>query len=285
MFTYFAFMLPAPDFCLLIPCYNNAEGLLESLNSVEYPDDKYLVVIVDDGSTIALSAGLISTGLKKAIPFVLLHNEKNEGITHTLNKGLDWIEENTKTKYIARLDCGDIVTADRFLKQVEFLDLHKEVVLLGSWCKFAEKKTGQGFLYKTACTHKAIVREMHFRNVFIHPAVMFRASVLEKNKLRYPVNYMHAEDYAFFWTLINAGQAFILDNFLTTCEINEKGISSRNRGKQLRSRIKVINKFATSPWLKILSYFRMSVLFLTPYRLLLYWKKRKTGKMQAQRFY
>lgn len=277
--------VPAPDFCLLIPCYNNAEGLLESLNSVEYPGDKYLVVIVDDGSTIALSAGLISTGLKKAIPFVLLHNEKNEGITHSLNKGLDWIEANMKTKYIARLDCGDIVAADRFLRQVEFLDLHTEVVLLGSWCKFVEKKTGRGFLYKTECTHKAIVREMHFRNVFIHPAVMFRASVLEKNELRYPLNYMHAEDYAFFWILINAGQSFILDNFLTTCEINGKGISIRNRGKQLRSRIKVINKFAASSSLKILSYFRMSVLFITPYRLLLYWKKRKTGKMQTQRFH
>lgn len=267
---------PAPDFCLLIPCYNNAKGLLESLNSVEYPDDKYLVVIVDDGSTVALNAGLISAGLKKIMPFILLHNEKNEGITSSLNRGLDWIEENTMTKYIARLDCGDIVAADRFLKQVEFLDLHKEVVLLGSWCKFTEKKTGHGFLYKTACTHKEIVKEMHFRNVFIHPAVMFRASVLKKNNLRYPVDFMHAEDYAFFWTLINAGQSFIVNDFLTTCEINSKGISLQNRGKQLRSRIRVINKFATSSSVKILSYLRMSVLFLIPYRLLLYWKKRKS---------
>ncbi len=278
MFIYFACMLPLPppDFCLLIPCYNNTEGLVESLNTVEYEEEKYLVVVVDDGSAVALEEKLIRSGLKRPVRFVILTNKKNEGITSSLNKGLDWITTNTTTKYIARLDCGDTCDPERFVKQVQYLDLHHEVILLGSWCRFLDKKKSQGYSYKTPLLHEEIVKEMHFRNVFIHPAVMFRVSVIRENRLRYPVNFMYAEDYAFFWTLINNGQSFILDEFLTICEINGKGISLQNRGKQLRSRIKVVNHFATSFSLKILSYLRMSALFLIPYRIILRWKGKKS---------
>ena len=38
------------DFLLIIPCFNNREGLLKTLNSIDYPPQRFVVVIVDDGS-------------------------------------------------------------------------------------------------------------------------------------------------------------------------------------------------------------------------------------------
>lgn len=43
------------DFCLLIPCYNNFNGLIVSLKSVIYSSGNYLVLVIDDGSKEAAS--------------------------------------------------------------------------------------------------------------------------------------------------------------------------------------------------------------------------------------
>lgn len=123
--------LPKLDFCLLIPCYNNKKGLLLSLDSVVYTKGDYLIVIIDDGSTSALDESSLQDGLKSSRPIVLLKNNRNEGITYSLNKGLNWIFSHTKSRYIARLDCGDICIAERFERQVQFMDTHSRSWIIG----------------------------------------------------------------------------------------------------------------------------------------------------------
>ena len=76
------------DFCLLIPCYNNFNGLVASLKTVIYPSDKFQVVIVDDGSDPPLNIDEIRQAVGNALPVRLLVNRQNLGITASLNKGL-----------------------------------------------------------------------------------------------------------------------------------------------------------------------------------------------------
>lgn len=259
------------DFCLLIPCYNNFNGLVVSLKSVAYPTDNFLIVIVDDGSKEAVTTERIQeTGIKK--PIVVLQNEKNLGITATLNKGLTWIEENTDTKYIARLDCGDICVAERFVTQVQYMDNHPETGLIGSWCQFEDKETLEKYSYKTPVKHGDIIRAMYFRNVFIHPTVMFRRLLLKQSGY-YPEGFVHAEDYAFFWKLIKIKQSFIIDKFLVICELNKKGLSYGNKGKQLIARWKVVKTFGSNLALKIPACIRLGLLFILPKGVALQLKK------------
>src|SRR5688572_12715931 len=219
------------EFCLLLPCYNNFSGLISSLDSVVYPNGKFLVLIIDDGSLEQVTEERISQTIKEEKPIVVLQNEKNLGITATLNRGLTWIEENTDARYIARLDCGDICMSERFEMQVEYMDAHPGIGLSGSWCQFEDKKTLEKYSYKTPAQHDDIVRAMHFRNIFIHPTVMFRTSLL-KEAGYYPLDFEYAEDYAFFWKLIKKTHSFIIDKFLVICEINKDGLSYKNKGKQ-----------------------------------------------------
>ena len=51
------------DFCLLIPCYNNKAGLMHSLTSVKYPPNRFLVLVVDDGSAEPINEKEISNQL------------------------------------------------------------------------------------------------------------------------------------------------------------------------------------------------------------------------------
>ena len=84
-------LFKAIDFCLLIPCYNNFNGLIVSLKSVIYSSGNYLVLVIDDGSKESVTIERINAAMDVKKPVVVLQNEKNLGITATLNKGLSWI--------------------------------------------------------------------------------------------------------------------------------------------------------------------------------------------------
>ncbi len=265
---------PHLDFCLLIPCYNNFNGLIVSLNSVKYPIDQFLVLVVDDGSTEMITTDMIHASLRQPIPIVLLRNEKNLGITATLNRGLQWIEKNTNAKYIARLDCGDRCVADRFVKQVQLMDRDDAVFICGTWCKLVDEASSFSYSYTGPFTHEEIRRAMYARNVFMHAPVMFRVTAM-KEVGYYPTNFEYAEDYAFFWMLLNAGRGTIINEYLVICELNKSGISYRNKGKQLFARARVIKTFGKSIVLKMFAYMRLLLLFILPKEITLQFKKWK----------
>lgn len=260
------------DFCLLIPCYNNFEGLIFSLKTVNYFPTRYTVLIVDDGSDMPVTSEKIKSLVNVQCDLFILRNETNDGITFALNKGLKWIDENNVCKFVARLDCGDQCDRNRFYKQMEYLSVHPDTGLLGSWCTFENKNSSLRYSYKTPSQHEQIKKAMHFRNVFIHPTVIFKTELLKKAGY-YPTDFNHAEDYAFFWQLTKITTTHILDEFLVACEINDKGISLKNRKQQLTSRRRVIGRYGTNMFLKTVGIFKIWVLLLLPKRLVLLLRK------------
>jgi glycosyltransferase involved in cell wall biosynthesis len=261
-------------FCVLIPCYNDEPGLVAALKSIRYHTENCLAVIVDDGSKEPLSAQVLKAAVGPQLQLHLIRLQPNSGITIALNTGLHWIVANTSAPYIARLDCNDICDAQRFYSQVDFLNNHPEVGLLGSWCRFQEAGTQNSYPYTTPLVHKEIKKAMHLRNVFIHPTVMFRTELLSKAGY-YPENYLHAEDYAFFWKLLKSTKGAIMDQFLVTCAITRSGISYQNRKAQLMSRKKVVIDFSDEVWEKIIGVIKIKILLMVPKRLLLQLKTLK----------
>jgi glycosyltransferase involved in cell wall biosynthesis len=206
-------------------------------------------------------------------PVHLIRLPQNKGITEALNAGLKWILEHTHTRYIARLDCGDTCHPERFLLQVGFLDTHPDVGLLGTWCTFQAEDGSFSYPYTTPLDHDVIIKEMHLRNVFIHPTVMLRRQALLQVGV-YPYEYPHAEDYALFWALLQVSKGAILDRKLVTCVINAAGISMGNRKKQLKSRLKVVLRLGNRPGLKVLTFVKINLLLFVPQRFILWWRSR-----------
>jgi len=265
---------PPVDFCLLIPCYNNENGLIRSLESVRYDAGPYLVLVVDDGSQVPVDVRKIKEVIGRNMDIEVIRLQPNGGITRALNAGLEWIQRNVATEFVARLDCGDLCDPERFIVQINLMRQKPGLVLLASWCHFRDPVTGEQYSYITSTGHKNIIKEMYRRNVFIHPTVMLRTGILEKVGL-YPLDYELAEDYAFFWKLMDAGEVAVVDRFLVTCEINKRGLSFANRGKQLLARWKVVNNFGSSLALKIRGFLWLGGLILVPKRLILWLKKKK----------
>lgn len=255
------------DFVLLIPCYNNLEGLYKSIESIEYINQRFIIIVIDDGSHIPITLD----GLKMKFnnkPILVINNKINVGITTSLNNGLRYITQNIQTQYIARLDCGDLCSKDRFMKQVDYLNANHDIHLLGSWCKFIDHKKQSSYLYQTKTNHQDILKEMNFKCSFIHPTVMFRVIVLSTIGM-YPTNYSLTEDYAYFWEILNKHQCSILPEILTTIELNSNSLSSKNYKKQLLQRIKIINKFSNHVLYKCLGILTLSFRYILPTKLVL----------------
>lgn len=261
------------DFCLLIPCYNNEAGLVKSLRSIYYDRGKYLILLVDDGSREPVNLARIQKQLDHELPIELLTLEKNAGITTALNVGLNWIHNNIRSKYVARLDCGDTCQEQRFYRQVKEMDNDPQLLLLGTWCRFVHPD-GKSYIYTTPTEDAQVKRGMFFRNLFIHPTFMIRLPNADK-PLQYPTAYSHAEDYALAWQLMKQGSARILPEVLVDCEINSTGISESNRRVQLRSRQKVIRDFAVNNILKLRAQIYLFILRIIPRKLILAYKLRK----------
>ena len=256
-----------PELFILLPCYNDFEGLVAALKSIHFDAGRYVAVVVDDGSQPAISAGLLQQELD-GVPFHLIHLQPNAGIIRALNAGLAWILQQPSCRYIARLDCRDICDHRRFHLQTEFLDRHPAIGLLGSWCIFKDPARGISYTYRTPTQHEAILKEMPLRNVFIHPTVMFRPELVEKAGW-YPESYPFVEDYALFWKMLTISKGAILPDYLVTCAVSGTGISLSNRRKQLIGRKKVVQAFAKQNFAKRMGLIKINILMLMPKPLLL----------------
>ncbi len=258
---------PELDFYLLIPYYNNLAGLVHSLQSISYDPVRYALLIVDDGSHEPLLESVLSAYIPARLNVQIIRLSRNEGIARALNTGLHWLEGKKNFRYVARLDCGDLCLAHRFTRQIAFLEQHPDIDLVGSWCLFKDFSSGLAYHYKTPTEHVRIEKAMYFRNIFIHPTVIWRASIMKKTG-HYPENFPYAEDYGFFYEILSKGKAAVIPEDLVIAEINYKGLSLRFRQEQLKSRGRVVRQYGKSRLLSLIGRFKLYLLRVIPYGLL-----------------
>src|SRR5262249_26568566 len=98
------------------------QAALESIFRQTFSDFEF--IIIDDGSTDR-SATIIDAYCDQR---VILVRQKNRGIATSLNLGLSIAHG----EYIARQDADDISHPERFGLQLEFLDAHPNVAVLGT---------------------------------------------------------------------------------------------------------------------------------------------------------
>ena len=125
-------MTATPSVSVLMAVYNGEPYLEAAIRSIlrqTYEDFEF--VIVDDCSTDA-TAAVIESFNDGRVRYT--KNSTNCGQTASLNRGLGICNGH----YIARMDADDIARADRFEKQVEFLDARQEVAVVGSNLEFID---------------------------------------------------------------------------------------------------------------------------------------------------
>ena len=118
---------------IVIPHYNDLEGLQQTLRSV-IEETQVDVIVIDDGSKEKPKKSKIK--FQGNIFFKFLST--NSGIGIALNRGLEFALEK-KYEYIGRLDCGDLCYKNKFTKQLNYLSKNKDIKLLGSWARVIDE--------------------------------------------------------------------------------------------------------------------------------------------------
>ncbi|MFE3872324.1 glycosyltransferase [Flavobacterium sp. ZS1P70] len=248
---------------VLIPHYNNPLGLIGSVASIDASEDVDIVVVDDGSVNERIDEIRTNNAFKTKGEITYLYLKKNQGIVHALNHGLDYIVNAHQYQFIARLDCGDTCIGKRFQKQKKFLIENSEIKLVGSNA-IAVNPAGK-FLYKTLFPekNKKIKNRMFTNAMFLHPTVMFKEEILAVTG-NYPTNYSAAEDYAFFFKIVNKFETANMQEFLVQYEINPSGISFLKRKTQVWSRVRVIKENFYFGFWPVYGILRNVILYILP---------------------
>lgn len=252
---------PSETVAVLIPVFNDDGRLGATLRSLDAQGVPVVVVIVDDGSTVPLVVPAESSREREV---VVLRHDVNRGIEHALNTGLEYIRRRG-IPYVARLDNGDHCAPGRLSQQRSFLDAHPAVSLVGCAVEWRDDAGRSRFTRVFPATHDAIVRALHHTTALIHPAVMFRTSVVQTAGM-YSADYPAAEDLEFFCRVARRHRVANLEETLLITRFDPAGVSIRRRREQLRSTLRIqLGFFQPASWASYYGLLKTLGRFAVPY--------------------
>lgn len=206
---------------IILPAYNAAETIgeaMESMISQTWTD--WELIVINDGSKDQ-TADVIRSYKDERIRYI--ENEGNKGLIYTLNRGL----ELATGEYIARMDADDISLPTRLEKQVQYMDSHKDVVVLGTgYQMFGEGIKSRVILLAENDKH---IKDYYLTEFpFAHPTVMMR----RVEGLHYDSHYKNAEDYRLWLDLMDTGEYHNLQEVLLHYRISPSQVTQRASASQ-----------------------------------------------------
>jgi glycosyltransferase involved in cell wall biosynthesis len=223
---------------VLMSVHNDLRYLPQAVESIlRQSFGGFEFLILDDGSTDG-SADYIAS---LADPRVrLVRNETNLGLTRSLNRGLDL----ARGAFVARMDADDVALPERLARQVEFLESHPDVGIVGS-SRVLIDEAGETIANAPAAETDLRIRwKCLLGNPFAHPAVMIRRGVLDRHALRYDEAYRTAQDYELWTRLLAVTKGHNLPEPLIQYRLRA-GISRTSKPEQLRNHDRIAHAAIT----------------------------------------
>lgn len=191
-----------PVISVVLSTYNRDYGLpvsIESILTQTFRDFEF--IIINDGSTDKTDA-IIKAYAKKDPRIIYLKNDKNEGLIYSLNRGL----RAAKGTYIARMDDDDQSIPQRFERQIQILEQHPELTVLGSNIASAGSKFRVDFDKEPSLIPpEELEINTYFSSGLAHPTIMIRRDFLTQNDIWYPSEFLYAEDCGLYRRILDKG--------------------------------------------------------------------------------
>ena len=191
---------------VIMSTYKEDERLLrESIESIlnqTYRDFEYIIILDYPDNDVHKSVIEEYAIKDDRIHFYI--NEKNMGLTDSLNRGLSLCHG----EYIARMDADDISLPDRLERQMEYLEKNHYDLIGGITEMINENGTLLYSIKSVPTDPKKINKALRYSQCIAHPTWLGRKEVFEKN-----AGYRHmplCEDYDF--TLRAVLNGFVISN-------------------------------------------------------------------------
>ena len=210
-----------PKISVIIPCYNYAKFLSQSLLSIMLQKEIWPnieILVIDDGSTDETR-----NIIKDKYPNVEYIYQDHEGVSVARNKGI----EKATGEYILFLDADDILAPECLYSQTKMLDENKEYD--GCICHALSfyEKLSLGTIEIQPLYKNNLNIHICYSNIAPIHSFLLRKEVCIKNK--FENNHLYLEDYAFFLKCIQNNHNF--------CS-NEHAVVFYRRHESVQSRVK-----------------------------------------------
>jgi glycosyltransferase involved in cell wall biosynthesis len=203
---------------ILMPAYNVEKYIYKAINSILIQTYKNFELLIVDDASIDNTVQIVESFSDYRIK--LVKNPKNIGVAANRNLLL----ELASGDYIAFFDSDDISSNHRIEKQVNFLNSHKLIDVLGSRVQYIDELE-KNILFRRSdnfFTHSEISSELLFNNVLCTSTIIFRSKY--KHLLQNHFVFDIAEDY-YLWAIlfINKCNFACLDEKLVKYRVRNSG--------------------------------------------------------------
>ncbi|HYO77547.1 MAG TPA: glycosyltransferase [Thermoanaerobaculia bacterium] len=215
---------------VLMAVFNGGAYLREAIDSIlaqTFTDYEFL--IVDDGSTDDTPSVLRSY---RDARIRVLTNERNLGLTASLNRGL----RDARGEWIARQDADDRSHPERLQRQLAFVAAHDRLVVAGTQARIIDARGRAAGISRKPRTPTGIAWCSVFHNPLLHSSVIFRRdAILEAGG--YDEAYPFNQDFELWSRLMERHAIANLDEVLIDYRAHGASIAGRRDSAVLASRI------------------------------------------------
>lgn len=214
-----------PKVTVLLPVYNSDKYIRESIDSIiaQSFTDWDMLILNEYGSSAACTS-IVKEYEQKDSRIKVIQNSKRLGLAESLNLGM----REAKGEYIARMDADDISRSDRFAKQVEFLDSHPNVAVVGSYQHHFGVDID--WIHAPATSPEQCKSNAVFFCDLCHSTLMLRKSIFIDNELFYDNNFL-AEDFELWSRVIEFGDIANIPEVLGEYRVGEDNITLEKKSR------------------------------------------------------
>jgi glycosyltransferase involved in cell wall biosynthesis len=219
--------MTAPVVSVVMSVFNGQAFLREAIESIlsqTFHDFEFLVI--DDGSTDS-TAGILASYASRDGRMRVVHHE-NKGRAASLNIGINIATGG----YIARMDADDIALPHRLQEQLDFMERHAEVGLLGGAAEVINRAGQILSIYRPPLEDSEIRSTLVHHNVFFHPTVVMRKEVVVASG-GYRKALLDADDYDLWLRIAERSQLANLGEPVLRYRIHPDQVSVRNLRHQV----------------------------------------------------
>lgn len=170
---------------VIIPCYNHARFLAESVDSVKQQTYTNVeIIVVDDGSTDDTKA------VSESLPGIRYIYQSNQGLSLARNTGF----KNSKGDYLVFLDADDILYPDAIRINLEYLQQNSAWAFVSGWHDKVDE-----WKYPVEKDELSVIQDNHYIHflqgnyIGMHAAVMYTRWAL--NEFNFDTSLKACEDY------------------------------------------------------------------------------------------
>lgn len=197
------------DVSVIVPVYNSEEYIGTTLDSIINQDFKsFEVIVIDDGSTDN-SLEIINQKLSEStISYNVIHQE-NSGVSSARNRGIDVAKGN----YLVFIDADDFVTENHLS---ELFNGQTDFSMIQFIKKDGDKLSSPHYFdAELMSCDEFIKKELNMEMPFNFWQLMYRASLVNDNGIRFNPDLVYGEDIDFALRTLVFGDEIAISNEAT----------------------------------------------------------------------